>query len=609
VTLLSAWALAGLLLAVPLILAHLRRRRLPVKEVDSLLPWRELAGAAVPARRRLGAPVLPLLLALQLAAVAVLVLGLARPVGGAPRPRASEVFVIDDSIWMQVQDGNSSRLQAAAAAVAARVRGLPGDTQVSIVLAASSPRILYRGAAAGATATLASLAASDGPANLAAALRLAVGLGSRRGERILLARAPEDAQPSVSGAGAALSQMVIGTPSADQGLTGADARCGLPGADPCEAFARVQNAGAAPTEDIVTALLRGAVAARTTVAVPAHGGAAVAFHVPAGARLELELAGGDALAADDRAFVAVPGLLARTVTLVGRPAEARVLAAALASLPGVRLRLRTPSDYRSGEARECDLLVLDGWLPAGALPAAPALVLVDPPRLAGGQVRGRMQDTAVSGSEPSSPLLSGVQTLSLAIDAGAGARLRLPDWMRAALWSPEGPLLAAGQDGGRRVALLSFDPSQSNLPELEAFPQLVANIVSYTQEWAPAQALAGEPVLYDTPPGATSMSVTTADGATARLAASAGVHALTLATPGFATIAAGGPWGRRTLTVAVDVQLPAPTSEAAVPLVLPAEEPGPVRRWWPWLIAAALALVLAELLYVTRSLRAREALG
>jgi Ca-activated chloride channel family protein len=609
VTLLSAWALAGLLLTVPLVLAHLRRRRPPLREVDSLLPWRELGHAAAPARRRFAAPVLPLLLALQLAALVVLVLSLARPAGGAEQPRASHVFVLDDSIWMQARDGNASRVQAAAAAVRSRLRELPRGERVSLVLATATPQVIYSGAAAGAGGALRALPAGEGAANLAAALRLAVGLGTRRGEQILLLRAPEDAPVAVSGSGAQFSQLVVGERFADQGLTGATARCGLPGAATCEVFAQVQNSGSATAADDVSALLDGAVAARQAVTVPAEGSAPVAFHAPAGARIELELAGHDALAADDRAFAVVPASTATTVTVVGSPSDARPLAAALASVPGVRLRLRTPSDYRAAEASESDLLVLDGWVPAGELPDAPALLLVDPPRLPGGQVLGGLSDSRVSGSEPSSPLLAGVDLLSLSIDAGAGRRMRLPGWMQSALWSPEGPLLAAGEHGGRRVAMLSFDPSLSDLPQLEAFPALIANLVAFGQEWAPAKATAGQALLYDSAPGTASLTVSSAAGGVQRLDSSAGAHALTLAAQGFATISARGRWGTRTRTLPVNVELPSATGRGRVPLALPAGEAGPRAESWPWLLAGALALLLAELLYVTRPAHAREALG
>ena len=607
-TLLSAWALAGLLLAVPLILAHLRRRRPPTREVDSLLPWRDLGAAAAPARRRLGAPVLPLLLALQLAALVILVVSLARPAGGAQEPRPSRVFVLDDSIWMQARDGNASRAQAAAAVVRGRLRELPGGERVSLVLATDAPQILYSGEAAGALSALHALPAGYGAANLAAAVRLAIGLGSQRGERILLVRAPEDAPPAVAGSGARLSQLVVGARFADQGLTGASARCGLPGAGSCEVFARVQNAGTAAAEDDVSVLLGGAVAARQTVTVPAEGSAPVAFHAPAGAAIELELAGHDALAADDRAFAAVPASVATTVTIVGRPNDARPLAAALASVPGVRLRLRTPSDYRPADAAESDLLVLDGWLPVGGLPDSSALVLVDPPRLPGGQVIGHLSDSRVSGIEASSPLLAGVDLLSLSIDAGAGRRVRLPGWMQAALWSPEGPLLAAGENRGQRVALLSFDPSLSDLSELEAFPELIANLVAFSQEWAPATATVGQALPYDAAPGTESLSVSSASGVQ-RLESSAGSHSLTLAAQGFATISARGPWGTRTRTLAVNTEPSSAAVQGRVSLGLPAAEAGPRVGWWPWLLAGALLAMLAELLYVTRSTRAREALG
>ena len=146
-------------------------------------------------------------------------------------------------------------------------------------------------------------------------------------------------------------------------------------------------------------------------------------------------------------------------------------------MPGVSLRLSTPADYDAAEARTSDLTVLDGSLPRNRLPASPAVLLIDPPSLPGGRVEGRLADSTPSGSDPSNPLLTGVDLTSLDIDAGSARTLVLPDYMTPVAWSPGGPLLAAGDDGSQRVAVLSFDPSESDLPQLASFPVLAANLV------------------------------------------------------------------------------------------------------------------------------------
>ena len=54
-----------------------------------------------------------------------------------------------------------------------------------------------------------------------------------------------------------------------------------------------------------------------------------------------------------------------------------------------------------------------------------------------------------------------------------------PEWLETVVDSSAGPLLLAGEKDGRRVVVLTFDPRQSNLPKLAAFPLLMANIADW----------------------------------------------------------------------------------------------------------------------------------
>ena len=203
--------------------------------------------------------------------------------------------------------------------------------------------------------------------------------------------------------------------------------------------------------------------------------------------MRLQLAGRDALALDDTAWFDVPSAAgtpaAMTVTLVGDPATAKPLAQALAAAPGVTLNLRTPATYRRRDALASDLVVLAGWLPAGGLPPAPAVVLVAPPRLPGGAVTGALAAPAVSSTAEGDALVAGVDLRSLSIDRGAARRLVLPRWLGAVISSPGGALLAAGDNGRQRVAVLAFDPARSNLTQLPAFPILARNLERWAAGW------------------------------------------------------------------------------------------------------------------------------
>jgi hypothetical protein len=314
----------------------------------------------------------------------------------------------------------------------------------------------------------------------------------------------------------------------------------------CSVFAVVRNEASATVRERLLVERGGrAVAARALTIAPGAS-ADVAFSATVGARLTLRLTRRDALAADDRAVVDVPAAAVPiSVTLVSSRPSSAPLARALAAAPGVALRRIAPSDYASGDARSAGLLVLDRWLPAGSqLPAARALLLVAPPRLPGGRVGATAADASPSGEDAADPLLSGVDLSALAIASDGLRQITLPPPLRAIAWAPGGPLVAAGDagDGVRhRVALLALDPQRSNLPQLPAFPILLANVV----DWARGQAIGD---------------------AGAAAAASATSSA---------------------------------TAAASTPVALRATDGGgkaPDRRsdWWPWLAAAALLVLLAE---------------
>ena len=61
----AGWALAGLVLLVPLVILHLRPRTRTPRELPSLLLWRGLESDATTVSRRPRLPPLPLLLVLQ----------------------------------------------------------------------------------------------------------------------------------------------------------------------------------------------------------------------------------------------------------------------------------------------------------------------------------------------------------------------------------------------------------------------------------------------------------------------------------------------------------------------------------------------------------------
>ena len=503
------WWLGALVLLLPLLILHLRRPALTIREVPSLLVWERLSGTAPSDTRRLRRPRHPWLLALQAVILTALVVALAGPrIGGSAE--ATTVFVLDDSFWMQT----GTRLADARDDLVRLSADAPG--RVAVVAAAATPRVLYRGSPSGVASATRDLEATSANGDLTAAVALGAGeLGGSRGHMVVL-RAPEDPLPRIRSAAGQLSDRIVGTEDDDQGIFAARARCGVGPGDVCEVVATLRNGSPRARVDSYIASVAGQRSVRFHAAVPARSSTAITLTARPGSILRLRLLGRDALPIDDTALVAVPGTdnapAAATVTLVGDPSSALPLAQAFASVPGVTLLLRTPKSYRARDARASELVVLDGSLPAHGLPGSPAVLLIDPPALPEGTVGAPIAEPTISGSAPGAALLEGVDLTSLNIDRATARSLTLPPWMQPVVWTPDGPLLAAGDNGSQRVAVLAFDPPHSNLAQLAALPILARNLVGWADGWASLRADGSLSV--DALPGGSRATIVGARGAT-----------------------------------------------------------------------------------------------
>jgi Ca-activated chloride channel homolog len=368
------------------------------------------------------------------------------------------------------------------------------------------------------------------------------------------------------------------------------------------------NTAAVPVSDRYTAYANGRALGSGIVSVGARSSTDIAFSAPAGSQINVRLDARDALPVDDQAWISVPGRSgappSTSVTLVGTPTDALPVARAFAAVPGITLRLRTPASYRPADAREVDLTIADGWLPASGLPPSPGVVVINPPRLPGGRVGAPLADSTPSGEDPTNGLVSGLDLTSLAIGAGSAHAVAPPDYMTPIVWSPDGTLLAAGDDGTRRVAVLSFDPAQSNLPQLASFPILALNLVRWAADWVPPSAPAGEILPIDGTPGATELTLALDGRVVAQTPLRGEVVEVPFARPGVYTVMETGPGIDRRAQVAVSVAGPALAANTVSPTapidltatrVRPTPTHGPVRA--PWLLGAAIVVVLLEWAY------------
>jgi hypothetical protein len=126
------------------------------------------------------------------------------------------------------------------------------------------------------------------------------------------------------------------------------------------------------------------------------------------------------------------------------------------------------------------LYVLDGGI-TNTLPAGD-LLLVNPPSNALFAVGAAFTNTQVVRVAENDPLTQYLDWSG--VHMRQAHQVAVPDWARVLVEAQGGPLVFAGETGGRRVAVLTFDLHDSDLPLQVAFPVLISNLLNYL---APAQ--------------------------------------------------------------------------------------------------------------------------
>ncbi len=582
---------AGLALAalvIPILVLHVLRPRRPSIAVSSTWLWQEVArpvSAASPWQRLRPS----LLLLLQLLAVLLLALAVARPVRVTAAPLAAHtIFIIDTSGSMAATDGSPDRLSSALASARSLRGQLPAGGVASIVLAGPQPRVVLSASPdrRAFDDALRPVRATAAAADFATALTLAASLET----------------PGVPVGFVLLS---------DGGLTAAEKRALLPGTRYLRVGDRASNRGIArlvvePAAEGLRALVsvkhHGGPATTQTLRLDVDGrteasirlrldrGATVERQValPAGDRVEAFLEGDDLLAADDHAF-AVAGRRPAVKVLVAGPPNT-FLDLLLAALPGVSVE-RSPTSRPAGGF---DLAIYDR-VEVPADPGAPALAIAPPGGAPGVTVRGELTAPAVALLASEDPLLRDLDLSTVAI--GTAQKVEAPG-DEVLVGAEGGPLLLRGTRQGRPFVYLAFALGDSDLPLNVAFPVLGDRLVEALASVAipPSDLRVGQSL--PVPPGG---SVRRPGGAVDDAGTGAGVVATR---PGFHVIEQPG---RPARTVAVNAA--AGESDIAPAGSLPVPEPagGDGRRTaageiglLPWVLGVLLVVLGAEWLVSRR---------
>ncbi|MFB6172766.1 MAG: VWA domain-containing protein [Haloarculaceae archaeon] len=348
---LTPLGLAALAALVPLVLLYLvrpepQRVRLPTLR---FLSDADLGGTDSPALERLRRN---LLLFVQALVVVLLALALAGPYVTVPRTATVEetVLVVDTSASMQTTDVGASRLAAARQTALDAVA-----STTTVVTAAPSPRVrLRQGSAREARATLSGLSATDTGGDLAGAVTQAAAVAPTDVRIVVISDfAGDDWRRAVESARARGYEVrldQVGGRVANVGIV--DVSYGR-----TELTATVQNYGDEPAHRT----LRLGDRSRTLDLGPGDVATAT-FPVPTG-DAELRLAGRDAFALDDTAYVSGPDEAQIDVLLLTND-ENRYLRTALGVLDEVNVTVDHPP---TTVTREYDVYVFSNVAPERVL--------------------------------------------------------------------------------------------------------------------------------------------------------------------------------------------------------------------------------------------------
>jgi Ca-activated chloride channel family protein len=483
-SLLAPLALAlGVTLPIVVVFYLLKVRRHD-EEVSSTFLWNDLI-RDLAAHEPLQRLKWNLLLLLQLLALALITFAVARPfseqIGQKP---VQAVLLLDGSASMQAQDVQTTRFAKAVEAARSTLAGLPENSLATAILVAAHPQVLVSATAdrQQVDRALVSAQPSGAAADMREALLLARSLGGDPNSRRIFLftdaafTLPSDLPDDLG----SVDVVPVGQPNTGNlAVTTIATRPDPRDNRRQQLFTRVENFADITAHGVITITVDGQAVEERPVDLPPNGHTELVFEeLPAGARWASVTAsstrGDNGLTMDDTAFAVLVQRKPSQVLLVSTGNQ--FLEKVLTLLPNVDLYRIAAPRYLAVEADRFDIIVFDNYLPP-LLPRGNLLVL-NPPDRGPYRTTGQVTRPRVATWDREDPILSFVDIRDMNISRAS--KLDMPRWAKPLISTADGlPLMAVGQDGDRRVAILPFDLQQSNLPLMSAFPILMANMVNY----------------------------------------------------------------------------------------------------------------------------------
>jgi len=504
----NPWAFSGLITIPLLILLYLLKQKYEERTVSSLYLWQEVLmdmEAAAPWQRLRK----NILLILQIIAVVLMTLALARPFFNFSGSPESVIIVIDTSFSMKASDNNPNRMEQAKRMAVAYINSLSPDASVTLInmnrdaiieenLSKDKNRI--RDKINSFTATNFAEDKDFAVSMIQSILRQYPGAKVVQfGDEKLDVPGKDVIFFNASNAGENHAVVLVSHARVNDGIT---------------ALCRIANYSSEDASIPVSLYVDGKFFDARKVDVKAWGTADVYFsRISSDAEiLECRIDEKDSLLEDNTAWNVVdPMKTARVVLVAGQNI---FIEKVLSLMKGIEVYRTNKED--AGNLKGYDLYIYDGYLPE-ALPKDGNIMVFNPPENSFFKVGDSYEYPQISTSRHE--LFKYASDYSFTI--GRTKLLEVPGWGEPVLEADEGTCIFAGTRDKTRMIVFGFDIHNTDLPLKTTFPILMTNAIEWLVPSAISNTLnvsAGQALSFNLAPKTTEVKVVAPDGTSMQIA-------------------------------------------------------------------------------------------
>lgn len=474
----SPWGLLALLLIIPIVLLYILKKQHEDKTISSTMLWQQVFRDLQATRpwQRLRTR---LLLILQILAILLFALSLARPTYFGGEEGVSYIAVLDTSARMQATDVRPSRMEAARSALLDLIQSMKARDTLTIVQAGRNPFVLVGPSDEKGVLRqyVNEIEPSNGQSNLSSAVQLAQTLLQDQNEdggqiHVYSDHAPEDSNNQEN----LLFHIAAGN-GQNAAIThvGYEIRDGM-----ITALSRAANYGSQRNITLELAV-DGALLNIKEVNLPAGEEVNVYWSdIPSSAReIMVSISEEDDLMLDNTGMAAInEDYQIKALMTTERNVY---LERALSLRKDIELFKVNPA-APSLESSDFHLYIYDGVMLPEQLPEDGHIIAFSPSsqEQIGLKAEGEIHPTGIAINPQSlyPELMQYVEPEGYQI--ASAVKMNVPEGFTVLLQDhSENPLLMVGEQEGRKMVLFSFSLHQSNLPLKADFPILIQNLLNW----------------------------------------------------------------------------------------------------------------------------------